>query len=177
MSRVDPCRGPSRLALLVLAGLSGVLVLGGCSKSDEPAGSAATRSASKAVVHASPDADLVAAVATGTGTSPAVLRFELQERPVLGQPFHVRLQVMPSQDVSKLRLTFDVSAGLEITDASPSLEIGKTPAGEAKEKILSLHGTAEGVFELRASVTVDDAPGATYSIPLIVTAEAAPPKP
>ena len=172
--RVGSALPQAALTALVMAAL-----LAGCSKSEEPVVPTGGATASKAVAKPGPEADLVAAVSTGTDPAVANLRFELQERPAVGAPFHLRLVVSPLQDVDKLQLTFEVTPGLELTDASPSLQLAKVAAGENQSHVLGMRATREGVFEVHAVVTTEGALGtatSTYSIPVLVIPAAAPPK-
>jgi hypothetical protein len=171
----------SALPQAALTALFVAALLAGCSKSEEPVVPSGGAAASKSVAKAGPEADLVAAVSTGTDPAVANLRFELQERPAVGTPFHLHLVVSPLQDVDKLQLTFEVTPGLELTDASPFFQLAKVAAGEKQSHVLGVRATREGVFEVHAIVTAEAALGAatstsTYSIPVLVIPAAAPPK-
>ena len=159
--------------------VAGAALLSGCSSSEEPVAGAKSAAAVAAARKPSPDADLVAAVPTGSDPAGASLRFELQERPALHQPFHVRVVTAPSKDVEKLQVSFEATAGLQLTDPSPLFEVANVAAGEAQERVLTLRANSEGAFEIRAKVTTEGLlanASATYAIPVLVMPAAAPPK-
>ena len=173
-------RRPASRSTLWSLGLLATLALAGCGTSDDAAADKRKTAAVKPAVERSPDADLVAEVLARGGTAPAGLRFEITQRPVPNDAFNVRVQVMPTEDVAKLQVSFEPSAGLELIDAAPFFQLGKTAAGTAGLHAVGLRAMKEGVFELRATVNAESDKGemasSVFSIPVIVSAaEAASP--
>jgi hypothetical protein len=161
-----------------LACLPLVLALAGCGSSDDAVAVKHKTAAAKPVVGRSPDADLVAAVLAAGGRARAGLKFEMAQRPVLNETFSLRVQVTPTEDVARLQVDFAPSAGLEVVDAAPLFQLGKTAAGTAADHTLGLRAKQEGVFELRAAVVTENDLGesasSSYSIPVIVVAAGEP---
>lgn len=155
------------VAVLALLGLAA------CGRSPAPAteGAAGTAAPARAAAAAPADADLVAAVALGSGAQPASLRFQILERPALGQVFQVRVQLAASTDLDKVQVSVTPSSGLELTEAAPIFDLAHAAAGENHEHTFGVRATADGVLELRASVVAVGAQGpvsSDFSIPVIV---------
>jgi len=172
---LNPVGGVPRWIL----GLSLMLVVAGCGSSEDAATVKRKAAAAKPVVERSPDLDLVTAVMGAGGKAAAGLKFELTQRPAIGETFGVRVQVTPTEDVAKLQVNFEPGAGLELVDPAPLFQLAKTPAGTPGDHRLGLRSGKEGVYELRATVVTENDAGESassdFSIPVIVSRPAEPP--
>ncbi len=121
--------------------------------------------------------NMVSAVAaTKPSTIPVQLKFELLSRPDVGQPVEVDLAIVPmSASVERISGKIEGEDGLELIEGA---EIGATerpPEGVPIRHSVKLVPSREGIFTVRAALTVDAAGVSSteaYSIPLIASAAA-----
>jgi hypothetical protein len=64
---------------------------------------------------------MVSAVGTGKPFGDIELKFDLRDRPVVGEPVDIDLAIIPAQDLDRVSATFQPGDGLELTKG------GKTP--------------------------------------------------
>jgi hypothetical protein len=156
------------------AGMSVLLVLGGCGSAEESATAKRNAAAAPSTTVQSPDADLVAAVQAPGGTAPVSLRFELPQRPEPGVSFKLRLKVTANQALEKMQVAVEATPGIVLTDPSAGLALGKTAQGASGEVTLAASAQKEGVYELRATVVAEGEKGdqtqSVFSIPVMVVA-------
>jgi len=148
------------MGLLVLAGCGG-----GATEEAGRSGDAANKPAAAVA-----GADAVSAVLQTHGTPVARLQFEIETRPVVGQPFKVRLMASAPQPVPTLQLAAE-SAELTLENPSTLLVLEEADASVAYElsAVAAHEGLAEIIVKLRAG---PDQPEAVYAIPLLVGAPA-----
>jgi hypothetical protein len=100
------------------------------------------------------------------------MHFELQQRPVAGADFALRLKVEASAPLSSLKARVLLPEGIDWATAATAPEAGSLAGGERVERSLILRALREGAYELRVELAVEPAAGAAstalYSIPLIV---------
>jgi hypothetical protein len=170
---------PVRSVAGPIVGLTLALALSGCGSAEDTVTVKRNSNSAKPAIERSPDLDLVSAVMAAGGKAPAGLKFELTQRPVIHESFGLRVQVTPTEAVEKLQVTFESGAGLELIDAAPAFQLGKTAAGTPAEHRLGLRSAQAGVYELRATVTAEIESGgsesSSFSIPVIVSTAAADP--
>ena len=111
----------------VAAALTVVLaVLSGCGKS-EHAGSSSAASAPAMKKAADPAelalANMVSAVASGKPSGDIELKFDLRERPVVGEPVDIDLAIITAQDLDRVYASFQAGEGLELTKGAKTPEI------------------------------------------------------
>ncbi|MBV8876448.1 MAG: hypothetical protein JO158_01970 [Gammaproteobacteria bacterium] len=163
----------SRNIALILAAAA---ILAGCgshSSGGAPAGSAA-RSVAKKSANPSDQLshNMVSAVASSKpSTAPVQVKFELRNRPDVGQPVDLDLAIVPmSGSVDRVSGKVEGEDGLELiegADIPPSERPTEGVPIRHAVKVLPKH---EGIFTVRAALKVDSAGVSateSYTIPLI----------
>jgi hypothetical protein len=128
---------------------------------------------------ADPDhADMVSAVAGNGGDDGQLgLKFQVNRRPVAGQPVVVALRLVPKAPLEHLEARFRPDDGLDITAGGEFDPEGHLEAGTAVDHTLTLLPAHDGVFTVMATVTTgsaDEAVSRSFVIPLVVDAAPAP---
>jgi hypothetical protein len=171
----------SRIGALSAVGSAlALLLVAGCSSTDESTGVKKPAAAAPAATRSQED-ELVAAVAATGGTAPVALRFEIPRRPAPGASFALRLRATASGDVDRLQASLAPAAGLELVGGASAISFGALQAGQSADRTIQLRATSEGVFELSVRLTTTGgttkASGTTeFAIPLIVPAIPTAPK-
>ncbi|HEY1900704.1 MAG TPA: hypothetical protein VGG49_13030 [Steroidobacteraceae bacterium] len=163
-------------------------VLGACGHSNDDHGTpvakrhagAAGNAANAAGSAADPGpADLVSAVsAAGGDQSPVGLKFEVTQRPVVGQPVVIALRLAANQPLEHLVARFHPDDGLSITQGSDFDAEGHMDAGSTVDHKLTLVPTQAGVYTVMATVTTGSAGYAvsrSFIIPIVAAAAATKP--
>jgi hypothetical protein len=148
--------------------------LAGCGSAPEvTVHSSAAKPATAAVAD---DADLVSAVRDEKGDPSLSLQYELQQRPIPGGDFALRLRFEATQALRGLQVRYEFPAGLVWAGSSPGVRDAALPLGGKLDRTLRLRAEREGVMALRVIVSAEASPAhpvtATFSIPLIVDAPA-----
>jgi hypothetical protein len=113
---------------------------------------------------------MVEAAAQGKSQVPVTLKFDLAQRPKVGQPLEISLAVIPQVDASPA--TIQVSGGDDVTVAAGAnqFDIATAEAGEVYRQTVNVTPTAEGVLLVGVSVSLkhDEVTDVkTFSIPII----------
>jgi len=172
--------------LTALSGLALCVVLAGCGSHSAPAsgGSAASSfarlggigarhpsaadAAKKAALPA--NANLVAAVAGDKSPVPVEVRFELHERPEIGKPVELDVQVTPTAPLGRLVTSFHAEDGLSIEQGGAASETDRPVPGTPLSRTLTIVAQHDGIFYVSATVLVDlgaDSVARTFTIPVI----------
>ena len=115
-------------------------------------------------------ANMVSAVSSGKPTENLQLKFELRNRPTVGQPVAIEIALIPGQDLDRVYATFQGSDGLEITTGGKTDEIERPPVGVPITYTVTVIPRHEGVFSMSAVVLADssiESVSRTFSIPVI----------
>ena len=108
----------------------------------------------------------VAAVLQSQAPALATLRYTLPQRPTVGEPFPVQLQVSAPQTVERLQLMVE-SADLQVTPDRAALALES--ANEAATHELTLTGNQAGFAEITVRLSTDDGKSeAVYAVPVLV---------
>lgn len=156
--------------------------------SSAPSGSAAGASASfahlgsiarhpatghaKAKPAAPGSADFVAAVG-GDKAAPIEVRFALRNRPEIGKPVELDVQVTPTGPLTRLVTAFHADNGLAIEAGGATRETDRPEPGVPLASALTIVAQRDGLFYVRATVLVDagaESVARTYTIPVIAGA-------
>lgn len=161
-----------RLALVAALALN-VAGLGACSRENDEAGNAAAgvhlkKSARSKVPHTNPD--MVAAVSGAKQPGPAELRFEIANKPEVGKPVEIHLELIPNSGVERMLATFTAGEGLELKTGNATPTYAQPEAGKSIEHTVTVVPKANGIFYVTATVQTDtetESMARIFTIPLI----------
>lgn len=175
-SRLRVVPGRTAVTLAVAA----ALLLSGCGSSEsEQAAGGKPKAATNAAVTARPD--MVAAVSSTKTPSIVELRFNIPERPTIGQPAQIQFSLTPSVDLERLVARFQVPEGLELVSGAETARMDHPTPGAEITHTLTVIPKTDGIFNITAVVLTDtstESVARTFSIPLIAgsgLSEAPPP--
>jgi hypothetical protein len=120
---------------------------------------------------------MVEAVTMGKSTVPVAVKFDVPERPVVGQPAEVVVAVMPQISADLALLTVKASDGLPLADAASPIEMPSVEPTQVYRHNVKVVPNAEGVqlLELDVALKHDDVTETrVFSVPLIVAPATAP---
>ena len=166
--------GISRVSWAVAAALA--LAIGGCGSSGESgSGAAAANKGSPGAkapnVGRRPPDNMVAAVSAAKGGPPVELKFELRERPRVGQPVDIDIALLPaSPNLERVHAVFQAGDGLDLVSGGETAPIEKPQDGVAVHHTIRILPKRDGIFVVSAVVSVDssnESLSRTFSIPLI----------
>jgi hypothetical protein len=153
-------------------------LLGACRHSSDGSALLVKRHAGPAAGNAGANAadqgptDLVSAVSlSGTGDGAVSLKFQLDQRPVAGQPAVIVLRLVANQPLEHLEARFHTDEGLDIPQGGVFDPEGHLDAGATVDHNLTVLPAREGVFTVMATVTAGSATEAlsrSFVIPIVV---------
>jgi len=157
------------LAAAVLFAGCGSRSSGGSAAGQTP-GKAATRKAANPADELS--RNMVSAVAANKpSTQPVQVKFELQDRPDVGQPVDVDLAIVPmSASVDRLSGKVEGEDGLELLEGAQIAATDRPAEGVPIRHAVKVVARREGIFTVHAVLTVDasgQSSTETYSMPVI----------
>lgn len=177
--------------IAALTGLAVCAALSSCGSSSAPStsgGAASTLEHLKAIGTRHPSAahatakpaargtaDLVAAVAGGKEAIPVEVRFALHDRPEVGKPVELDVQVTPTGPLGHFVTSFNAEDGLAIERGGDASETDRPEPGVPVSRALTIVASKDGIFYVTATVLVDsgaDSVARTFTIPVIAGAGA-----
>jgi len=115
--------------------------------------------------------DMVAAVSSTKTGPPVQLKFELRERPEIGQPLDVDVALIPdSPTVERVYAKFQPGEGLDLLDGGDLAAVEKPAQSVPIRHTVRLRPKRSGIFTLNVAVGVDsatDSVSRTFAIPVI----------
>ncbi len=168
------------LARNLALSLAVAAVFAGCG-SRSPAGSSAGQAPTVAKKAVNPVDELsrtmVSAVAANKpSTLPVQVKFELRDRPDIGQPLEVDLAIVPmSASVERVSGKVEGEDGLELLEGGQIAATDRPAEGVPIRHLVKVLPKREGIFTVRAVVSVDAAGQSStesYSMPVIAEAGA-----
>jgi hypothetical protein len=116
-------------------------------------------------------AGMVEAATQGKSQLAVKLKFELKQRPTVGQPFDIDIAVMPQIDASSADIQVRDGDGLTAAPGSNPVKLAAVEAGQVYRQTLKLTPTLDGVLLLGVTVSlkhdeIDES--RAFAIPLIV---------
>jgi hypothetical protein len=156
--------------------LAAAALLGGCgSHSAGPAaGPASSKTAAKKPLSAGDETarNMVSAVAASKPSMvPVQVKFDLRERPDVGQPVEVDLAIVPmSASVDRVTGKVEAEDGLDLIEGGEIAAADRPAEGIPIRHVVKVLPKREGIFTVRAVVTVDAAGVSStesYSMPVI----------
>jgi hypothetical protein len=116
-------------------------------------------------------AGMVEAASQGKSQLPVGLKFDLSQRPTLGQALDVNIAVMPQIDASGADIQVTGGDGLTVAPGTSPIDLPAITAGQVYRQSVKVTPTADGVLVLSLSVSLKHAEmteSRAFSIPLIV---------
>jgi len=153
-----------------------VLAVSGCGSSGESGSGAASANkgspgAKAAKARRGAADNMVGAVSATKGGPPVEVKFELRERPQVGQPVDVDIAVLPiSPNLERVHAAFQAGDGLDLVSGGETAPIERPQDGVPIHHTLRIIPKRDGIFVVSAVVTVDSANESlsrTFTIPLI----------
>jgi hypothetical protein len=167
-------RSPARNLLLILAAAALCSGCGSHASGDGAAAQSATKKVGKAAVNPN-DAmsrNMVSAVASNKPSNvPMQVKFELRDRPDIGQPVTLDLAIVPmSASVDQVSGKVEAEDGLELLEGGEIAASDRPAEGVPIRHSVKVLPKRAGIFTLRAALTVYSSgvsSSESYSIPLI----------
>jgi hypothetical protein len=155
-----------------------VATLSACHRDSDPAPQAVPvpRAAVPVPVKKGPTAaeltkGMVEAASQGKSQLPVQLKFDLSQRPTVGQTLDINIAVMPQIDASGADIEVAGGEGLTVAPGANQLELAAVAAGEVYRQSIKVSPTAAGVLLLNLTVSLkhdEMIESRAFSIPLIV---------
>jgi hypothetical protein len=123
-------------------------------------------------------AGMVEAVTQGRSQTPVLLKFDLAQRPVEGQPLEVAIALLPQIPARSAKVEVIGSDGLKLDDADQQFEFPTVEAAQVYRRRIKVTPTAQGLYMLTLSVTLQNDQTAdlrVFSVPILVGNTAAAP--
>jgi hypothetical protein len=148
------------------------LAVSGCGSSSGPSAAAPANNVAKPkVVKAAQPSAMVAAVSATKAGPPVELKFDLQQRPAIGQAVDIAFELVPaSPNVERVSAKFQADDGLELVGGSDIPPVEKPAEGTPIRHIASIVAKRDGIFTLHAVVSVESEKQTltrTFTIPVI----------
>jgi len=159
-----------------IAALCCCVGLAGCSQDAKPPPTSSTTPRIKAPVRKGPSAEeqtagMAAAPTLGKPPVAAELKFELAERPQIGQILEINLALVPKTDGGPASVQIGPSAAFDVEQGDPAFEVPEVAAGEVYRHTLHLIPRKDGVLLVDLNVAfkhdeVNDSQA--FTVPVIV---------
>lgn len=114
---------------------------------------------------------MVEAAAQGKSQLPVQLKFDLPQRPSVGQVLDVTIAVMPQIDAGAASIEVTGGDGLTVAPGATPIDLPAVEAGQVYRQSVKVTPTADGVLLLGLTVSVkhdEMTESRAFSIPLIV---------
>jgi hypothetical protein len=116
-------------------------------------------------------AGMVEAASQGKSQLPVQLKFDLEERPTLGQALEINIAVLPQIDASPAGISVLGGDGFTVAPGANQIELPAVEAGQVYRQSVKVTPTADGVLLVNLSVSLkhdEMTESRAFSIPLIV---------
>jgi hypothetical protein len=116
-------------------------------------------------------AGMVEAAGQGKGQGPVNLKFELVQRPKLGQALEINLALLPQVDANTATIQVTGADGFTLAAGAGQFDIPSIAAGEVYRHTLNVTPTIEGVLVMGITLLLksdDNTESRAFSIPVIV---------
>ena len=115
--------------------------------------------------------NMVAAVSATKGGLPVEVKFELHERPQVGQPVDIDIALRPvAPSLERVQAIFHAGDGLDVVSGGETASIERPQEGVPIHHTIRILPKQDGIFVVSCVVSVDSANESlsrTFSIPLI----------
>jgi hypothetical protein len=115
-------------------------------------------------------AGMVEAASQGKSQLAVVVKFDLQQRPVVGQPLDVNIAVVPQIDAAAAQIQV-AGDGFTVPTGANSIDLPAVEAGQVYRQTVKVTPTADGVLLLGLTVSLkhdEMTESRSFSIPVIV---------
>ena len=115
-------------------------------------------------------AGMVEAVTQGKSQLEVQLKFDLRQKPTVGQPLEVDIAVMPQIDAGAAEVQITGGDGLTVAEGANQIELPNVQAQEVYRQSFKVTPTAEGVLLLGLTVSLkhdEMTESRAFSIPVI----------
>lgn len=115
-------------------------------------------------------AGMVEAVSQGKSQLGLDLKFDLREKPTVGQPLDIDIAVMPQIDAGAAEVQITGGDGLTVAQGADQIELPNVQAGEVYKQSFKVTPGADGVWLLGLTVTLkhdEMTESRAFSIPVI----------
>lgn len=157
-----------------------VLVLAACHRDHQqsPAGKVTPAHKAPVAVKQGPSvaeqtAGMVEAATAGKSAVPVQLKFDLPQRPSVGQPLGVNIVLIPAIAADSATIQLSDSGGLGIAADAAAIVIGNIEPDNVYRQEIKVTPASDGVFFLNLAVTLkhdEVAETRVFTVPIIVTA-------
>jgi hypothetical protein len=116
-------------------------------------------------------AGMVEAASQGKSQLPVQLKFDLAQRPRLGQSLDVNLALLPQIDASPADIKVTGADGLAVAPGADAIDLPAVQAGQVYRQSVKVTPSSDGVLLLSVSVSLkhdEMTESRAFSIPLIV---------
>jgi len=116
-------------------------------------------------------AGMVEAASQGKSQLPVELKFDLKQRPALGQALDIDIAVVPQIDASPANVQVTGGDGLTVAQGPNQIDFPAVEAGQVYRQSVTVTPTADGVLLLGLTVSLkhdETTESRAFSIPLIV---------
>jgi hypothetical protein len=157
--------------------LCALAAIGACHRDSdtEPQPKPAPRVAAPPPVRKGPSAaeltaGMVEAAIQGKPQVPVLLKFDLAQRPIVGQTLDINLAVVPQIDASAVQIQVVGGDGLSVAAGTNQIDLPAVEAGQVYRQTVKVSPTAEGVLLLNLTLSLkhdEITESQAFSIPLI----------
>jgi hypothetical protein len=115
-------------------------------------------------------AGMVEAVSLGKSQLGVQLKFDLRQKPIVGQPLDVDIAVMPQIDAAAAEVQVSGGEGLSVAAGANQIELPNVQANEVYRQSFKVTPTADGVLLLGLTISLkhdEMTDSRAFSIPVI----------
>ena len=165
----------------VFAALVALALLSACHRDSEQAPQATAAPKARAPVaaqHGPSSGELttgmVEAVSQGKSQAEVALKFDLLQRPTVGQPLEIAIALLPQMHASPVTIAVTGGSGLQVAPGDDQIEIPSVEPTQVYRHSIKVTPTEEGVLfvSLNVSLKHDEVSDSrVFSVPIIVAAD------
>src|SRR5271169_4993200 len=136
-----------------------------------PQGPAAPAAAARKPKPQESTAGMVEAASHGKSQAPVTLKFDLLQRPVVGQPLEIAIALLPQVPASPAAVDVSGSVGLQLAAGAAQIEFPSVEPAKVYRRSIMVTPSAEGVLFVTLSVSLkhdEMTESRVFSVPLIV---------
>jgi hypothetical protein len=116
-------------------------------------------------------AGMVEAVGQGKSQAPVTLKFDLLQKPTVGQPLEIAIALLPQISAGPAGVAVSAAEGLQVAESDGQIDIPAVEPGQVYRHSIKVTPTQEGVLSItfRVSLRHDEMTDSrVFSVPVIV---------